>query len=280
MAGQSRAQWRFLDSGPADGFTNMAIDEALLKVLAAERGVPTLRFYSWSPPALSLGYGQLTVGKIDLRRCMSLGIDVVRRSTGGGAVLHDHEVTYSVVLRADDPRLAPGLLASYLMISHALVRGLSYLGISAELVPIRRGALLSSGRTSPACFATLSSYEVAVAGRKLIGSAQRRVQDLIMQHGSIPLSHDLDKMRAVFDSTLLDGQSTPNELVYQDRMTSLQEAGGRAYDYAEVVAALSRGIAESWQVDLLPGSLTSVEKAHSAHLRATKYGSEAWTWRR
>jgi lipoate-protein ligase A len=280
MARQSPAQWRLLDTGPADGLTNMAVDEALLEIRAAEKGPPTLRFYSWSPPALSLGYGQAIAGEIDVHRCASLGIDVVRRSTGGRAVLHDHEVTYSVVIGADDPRVASGLLAPFLTISQAMVRGLSYLGITAELLPLRHRALLPSGQVSPVCFATLSSYEVAVAGRKIIGSAQRRAHNLIMQHGSIPVSHDLDKLRAVFGAALPGGQSTHGELTYQTPMTSLQEAGGRVYSYAEVVAALTRGMAETCQVDLLPDHLTPTEKDCSAFLRATKYGSDSWTWRR
>jgi lipoate-protein ligase A len=280
MPALSRPRWRLLDTGAADGFTNMAVDEALLEVSAAEGGPSTLRFYSWSPPALSLGYGQSIAGEIDFHRCTSLGIDVVRRPTGGRAVLHDHEVTYSVVIKAADPRVASGLLASYLTISRGLVRGLLYLGITAELVPIQRGALLPSDEASPVCFATLSSYEVAVAGRKIIGSAQRRVHDLIMQHGSIPLWHDLDKLRAVFSSSLPGGRSDHGEVVYQAHMTSLQEAGGRAYSYAEVVAALTRGMVEVWQVDLLPDQLTAAEKERSTHLRATKYGSDSWTWRR
>jgi lipoate-protein ligase A len=280
MPGQSRPQWRLLDTGLADGFTNMAVDEALLEVFAAEGGASTLRFYAWSPPALSLGYGQSIACEIDFHQCTSLGIDIVRRPTGGRAVLHDHEVTYSVVIRADDPRVASGMLASYLTISQAMVRGLSYLGITAELVPLRRGAPMPSDEASPVCFATVSSYEVAVAGRKIIGSAQRRAHDVIMQHGSIPISHNLDKMHAVFGSSLQGGRSAHRELMYQAHMTSLQEAGGRAYSYAEVVAALTRGMAEIWQVNLLPGQLTAAEKERSAHLRATKYGSDSWTWRR
>ena len=172
-----------------------------------------------------------------------------------------------MVIRADDPRVASGLLAAYLTISHAMIRGLSYLGITAELLPLRRGALLPSGQASPVCFATLSSYEVAVAGRKIIGSAQRRAHDLIMQHGSIPVSHDLDKLRAVFGPSLPGGRSARSELVYQAHMTSLQEAGGRVYSYAEVVAALTRGMAETWQVDLLPGQLTTAER-EQCYLRA------------
>ena len=278
MPSQCRPQWRLLDTGPADGFTNMAIDEAILGVHAAKGGPSTLRFYTWSPPALSLGYGQPIASDIDLTQCQALGIDVVRRPTGGRAVLHDHEVTYSLVISADDPRVTSGILAAYLTISRALIRGLSYLGITAELLPLRRGVPLPSDRASPVCFATPSSYEVAVAGRKIIGSAQRRVHDVIMQHGSIPLSWDLKKMDAVFGSPQRHGASAPGELACHSGMTSLQEAGGRAYDYADVVAALARGMAETWEVELILGQLTDAERQLSAHLDETKYRSGAWTW--
>jgi lipoate-protein ligase A len=280
MPGQPRPPWRLLDTGPADGFTNMAIDEAILESYAAERRLPTLRFYTWSPPTLSLGYGQPIEADINLTQCRALGIDVVRRPTGGRAVLHDHELTYSVVIRADDPRVTSGVLAAYLAISQALIRGLSYLGIAAELLPLRRGAFLPSDDASPVCFATPSSYEVAVAGRKIIGSAQRRARGVIMQHGSIPISHDLGRLRAVFSSSPRGSRSAHGELEYQAHMTSLQEAGGCVYHYAEVVAALTRGIAEAWEVDLLPGQLTAAERQLSAHLCATKYRAEAWTWHR
>jgi lipoyl(octanoyl) transferase len=279
MSDQPRPHWRLLDTGPADGFTNMAVDEALLEVFAAEGGATTVRFYSWSPPALSLGYAQAIERDIDLKQCTSLGIDVVRRPTGGRAVLHDHEVTYSVVIRSDDPHVSSGVLAAYLTISQAMIRGLAHLGISAELLPLRRGAPLPSDKASPACFATPSSYEVAVGGRKIIGSAQRRAHDVIMQHGSIPLSWNVERMRAVFGRSSLDSWSPQGKLDDHLPMTSLQEAGGRVYDYAEVVAALARGIEETCQVELLPGLLNVAESQLSAHLRATKYHSEAWTWR-
>jgi lipoate-protein ligase A len=280
MSGPPQQRWRLLDTGPADAFTNMAIDEAILEHHAAGGGASTVRFYSWSPAALSLGYGQPIDANIDLGQCRALGIDVVRRPTGGRAVLHDREVTYSVVIRADDPRVASGVLASYLTISLALIRGLSYLGISAELLPLRRGPIQPSKETSPVCFATPSSFEVAVRGRKIIGSAQRRAHGVVMQHGSIPLSWDLDKMCAVFGVAPRGGQSARGERAYHTGMTSLQEAGARAYAYAEVVAALTRGIAETWEVELIPGQLTAAERQLSTHLRDTKYRSEAWTWHR
>jgi lipoyl(octanoyl) transferase len=277
MPGQSRAPWRLLDTGPADGFTNMAIDEALLESFAAEGPSPTLRFYSWSPPTLSLGYGQAIRSDIDFAQCQALGIDIVRRPTGGRAVLHDHEVTYSLVIGADDPRVTQGVLAAYLTISQALIRGLSYLGVTAELSPIRRGTPLPSDAPSPICFATPSSYEVVVAGRKIIGSAQRRAHGVIMQHGSIPISWDVDKMHVIFAPSPRGRHLLQAAWDYHLHMTSLQEAGGRAYEYAEVVTALARGMAETWEMELVPGRLTAGERQRSADLRATKYHSESWT---
>jgi lipoate-protein ligase A len=257
----------------------MAVDEALLEAFTAAGRTTTVRFYSWSPPALSLGYAQAIERDIDLEHCTSLGIDVVRRPTGGRAVLHDHEVTYSVVISGDDPHVSSGVLAAYLTISQAMIRGLAYLGINAELLPVRRGASLPSDQASPVCFAMPSSYEVAVAGRKIIGSAQRRAHGVIMQHGSIPLSWNLGHMWALFGRSSLTPDTAQEKRDYHPPMTSLQEAGGRAYDYAEVVAALARGIAETWQIALLAGQLTVAERQLSAHLRATKYHSDAWTWR-
>jgi lipoyl(octanoyl) transferase len=279
MPGQPSPQWRLLDTGPADGFTNMAVDEALLEVASTEGAAPTVRFYSWSPPALSLGYAQSIEREIDLRRCTALGIDVVRRPTGGRAVLHDHEVTYSLVISANDPRVTVGILAAYLTISQALIRGLSYLGITAELLPLRQSARLPSDQVSPVCFATPSSYEVAVGGRKIIGSAQRRAHDVIMQHGSIPLSWNVERLRAVFGRSSMECRLSPGKLDDHLPMTSLQEAGGRAYDYAEVVAALTEGMADIWKVELIPGQLTPAERELSAYLRTTKYQSDAWTCR-
>jgi lipoyl(octanoyl) transferase len=278
MSDDFRPRWRLLDSGPADGFTNMAVDEAILESHAAAGGPSTVRFYTWSPPAVSLGYGQSLASDIDPAMCQVLGIDVVRRPTGGRAVLHDHEITYSIVIRADDPRAASGILAVYLMVSRALIRGLSLLGISAELLPPRRGVPALSEPVNPVCFAVPASYEVAVGGRKIIGSAQRRRHGVVMQHGSIPIAWDIDTMRAVFGVAPRNGPSARGELAYNTSMTSLQEAGGQNYEYAEVVTALTRGIAETWEVELIPGQLTAAERQLSTHLRDTKYRSKAWTW--
>jgi lipoate-protein ligase A len=280
MSVLARPHWRLLDTGPHDGFTNMAVDEALLEVYAASGGSPLLRFYRWSPPALSLGYGQQIEADVNLERCRALGIDVVRRPTGGRAVLHDDEVTYSVVIREDDPLAAMGVLASYLMVSQALIRGLSHLGIAAALIPLRRPVRAPAQGISPVCFVSPSSYEVAVDGQKIIGSAQRRSKGVIMQHGSLPIRLDREMLFTVLRSPTGMGYSAHEEETFRARMTTLQEAGKQAYDYAEVIRALSRGFAETWDIELRPSDLTAEERRLSAHLRATKYALDAWTWQR
>jgi lipoate-protein ligase A len=279
MSAEAATCWRLLDTGLGDACTNMAVDEAMLEACAAGAASPTLRFYGWSPPAISIGFGQQLGSAIDLDRCHALGIEVVRRPTGGLAVLHDQEVTYSVVVREDDPRIASGILAAYLTISRALVRGLSYLDVKADLLPLRRSSLPSDSE-SPVCFLTPSSYEVAVQGRKLVGSAQRRVQGVILQHGSLPISLDLDTLFSVLPLVRRNGPSAAAESEAPLRMTSLQEAGGRPYAYAEVVAALSRGFAEVWGARLISGGLTPEEQQASTRLRLSKYGADSWLWRR
>jgi lipoate-protein ligase A len=185
-----------------------------------------------------------------------------------------------VVIREDDPLAAMGVLASYLTISRALIRGLSYLGIAAALIPLRRPGPVPAHQVSPVCFVMPSSYEVAVSGRKIIGSAQRRSKGVIMQHGSLPITLDRDTLFSVLQSSR-GGRFPPREEeAFRTRMTSLQEAGGRSYDYAEVITALGRGVAETWDIDLKPSDLTAEERRLSDHLRALKYGSDAWTWQR
>ncbi|MGH7320254.1 MAG: lipoate--protein ligase family protein, partial [Candidatus Rokuibacteriota bacterium] len=160
---------------PLEGATNMAVDEALLRARIAGDAPPTVRFFGWVPPTLSLGYGQPLDDRIDLAASRRLGIGLVRRPTGGSAILHespDREVTYSVVARAEDFVGADDVLETYRILGAGLVAGLARLGVRAELVPLIRAA---RGPASPTfCFARTGAYEIAAQGRKLVGSAQRR----------------------------------------------------------------------------------------------------------
>lgn len=264
-----RAQWRLLYTPPADGATNMAIDEAIMLSVADGTSLPTLRFYTWSPPCLSLGYAQDPQEVIDLEACRTLGYTWVRRPTGGRAVLHIDELTYSITAPQSDPRMHGGILPSYKRISAGLIAGLRRLNILAEQVPHRP----NHPSPSAACFEVPSYYEIAVDGRKLIGSAQTRRRGVVLQHGSLPLYGDVARIVDVLQLTPPQRASLRQTL--RARATTLTEAAGRPLSFDEVAAALTQGISEVLNLELIPGELTALEKERADHLREVRYNTEA-----
>jgi len=184
--------WRFIDSGPNSGAFNMAEDEKLLDQAVTEAAGPVLRFYTWDPPAVSLGRFQIMETAVRVDSCKRLGIDIVRRITGGRAVLHNQELTYSVVARTDDSLFPNEVLGTYRVIAAGLLAGLGNLGIHAEMVSRsnRHAALVKKAAKDPSCFSSPSWYEILVKGKKIIGSAQRRVPGAFLQHGSILIGYD------------------------------------------------------------------------------------------
>src|SRR5713101_8801594 len=185
--------WRFINTGAGAAAGNMALDEALLLLHEAHTAPPTLRVYGWCQPTLSLGYAQNAQQEVDLAACQAQGVAVVRRPTGGRAVLHDQEVTYSVVM----PLLAEGpstITEHYRRIGLALAAALQSLGIPVHLARPQVRAAPVRTPASPACFAALSRYELSAAGKKIVGSAQKRAQRALLQHGSIPLWMDRQRL--------------------------------------------------------------------------------------
>jgi lipoate-protein ligase A len=184
--------WQYIDSGPNIGAYNMAIDEELLSRAQAGGAVPVLRFYTWSPPAVSIGRFQHIESAVNAEACKQLGFDIVRRITGGRAVLHHRELTYSIIARADNPLFPLTVLGTYKVIATGLLAGLQNLGIPAEMVSRggRHAALVEKKVKGPACFSSPSWYEIMVNGRKIIGSAQRRMRGAFLQHGSILIDYD------------------------------------------------------------------------------------------
>jgi lipoate-protein ligase A len=260
------ASFRLLVTEPLDGASNMAIDEALLRARLTGESPPTIRFFGWAPPAVSLGYGQALDGAIDLAACLRLGIGLVRRPTGGSALLHetpDAELTYSVVARGGDFPGADDLLETYRVIGTGLAAGLRRLGAAAEVVPLVRQR---RGPTPTFCFARTGSYEIAAGGKKLVGSAQRRQGGGLLQHGSLLLTADPARLRAVFPYVEhpLAGVATLGAVL------------GRSAGFDEVAAALAAGMAEVLG-SLLPGDLMSAETALVDRLVAEKYGTTEWT---
>lgn len=263
------APWRLLVTEPLDGAMNMAIDEALLRSRIGGAGPPTVRFYGWLPASVSLGYAQPYDGTVDRDRCAALGIGIVRRPTGGSAILHEspaREVTYAVVASSSDFPGAHDVLETYRVIGQGLVGGLGRLGAAAELAPIVRGR--SADASPPAfCFVRTGAYEIAVGGRKLVGSAQRRQRGALLQHGTVVLDADPARIRAAF----------PKERDPLARMTSLAEVLGRRLAFDEVVTAVAGGLALALGVALAPGGLSPGEMALAEALVAEKYGTTAWT---
>lgn len=260
------AEWRLLiDETPRSGAWNMALDEALMESVAAGEAPATLRFYAWDPPCLSLGKRQ-PVGGVDLARCLQDGVSVVRRATGGWAILHTQELTYSIAIRPDDPRADGAILDAYRKLSQGLVMGLSLLGAPAVMNPVTFGG---TQNLSAACFEVPSAYEITVGQRKLIGSAQTRPAGRVLQHGSLPLAGDIAR---VTDYLWFESDAARAELRdhLRERATTLSDALGRPIGFMEVAEAMVSGFASALSLDLAPGAPTQHELDAAERLAPTK----------
>lgn len=272
-------KWRVVNSGTAAAATNMAVDESMLIAHSAGQAPPTIRFYGWRPAAVSIGYFQKTAD-IDLDECRRRGIDVVRRLTGGRAVLHDCELTYSIVVREDDPSIPPSITASYRYLSGGLLKGLQQLGAAAEMT-IPRGAYGQRAKlpASAACFDAPSHYELTCGRRKLAGSAQVRRQGVILQHGSILLRFSAATMAGILRLPSLKAREEMREMLSL-RAVSLEDILGRSVSWQEVYAVLPGAFAAALGIELEAGELTAQEKETAAHLAADKYSQDCWNLKR
>lgn len=273
------ARWRLLVDEWADGATNMAVDEAIMTAVAAGSVPPTLRFYGWQPPCVSIGYAQSMRAEIDLEACRQRGYTWVRRPTGGRAVLHIDELTYSIAAPADEPRMSGDILTTYRRLSRGLVEGLDALGCTAcqaeKQEPAGDGSATASAVASAACFDMPSHYEVTALGRKLVGSAQVRRKGAVLQHGALPLCGDVSRLAEVLRLEEPARQALREKL--RQRAVTLEEAAGRPVSFAEAVAALCAGFARALNLHLEPGHLTEHEQRHAAQLRE-KYLGDEWTF--
>jgi len=266
--------WRLLVDAPAGGAWNMAVDEMLLDRVATGAAAPTLRFYQWMPPCLSLGYFQ-PIDVVDVDGCRALGVDVVRRPTGGRAILHDRELTYSVALPASVLGHDDGVLPSYYRLSLALQDGLRRLGVPVTLAP----EATASGPTvhGPVCFDRPSAHEILLEGRKLVGSAQMRRGGGILQHGSILIEPRIDKLMACLrlphDSASSTGRDSPARIA--DGVAGLAEVG--LTQPAQIALAIAQAFAARFGVSLVEAPLRPDELAASRALAGSKYQSAGWT---
>jgi len=271
----SAQTWRLLVTGSATGAMNMAIDQAIMEAVADGRVPPTLRFYAWDPPCLSLGYTQ-PIADIDLERLRACGWHLVRRMTGGRAILHTDELTYSVAVRADEPIVAGDIVSSYRRLSSPFVEGLRRLGAEPEADKRADGA---GGVKGPVCFEVPSHYEITLDGKKLIGSAQVRKFGAVLQHGTLPLTGDLAR---ICDALVFADDTQRAEArarVYQ-RATTLEAALGRTVTWDEAAAVISAAFADTFGLRLEPAAtLTPDEAARADVLCAEQYATEDWNGR-
>jgi lipoyl(octanoyl) transferase len=247
----------------------MALDQALMESVAAG-APPTLRFYRWSPPCLSFGRNQPAAGRYDSAAARALGVDMVRRPTGGMAVLHDREVTYGVALPVAE---LGGPRATYIAVNRALVAGLRRLGVAAEVqaAPPPGGHPVAGGSgplTTAPCFQAAAPGEVVAAGRKLVGSAQRRERNTLLQHGSVLLDGD---QRVVERLALAPLPPAPPH-------ATLAQLLGTVPPWDAVADALAAGFADALGISLAPGPVSAREARRAGEL-VTHFRTPAWTWR-
>ncbi|MBN1254128.1 MAG: lipoate--protein ligase family protein [Deltaproteobacteria bacterium] len=264
--------WRFIDTGVNNAFLNMAIDEAILDEHIEGGMPPTLRVYQWDPPALSLGYNQSIVHDVDVAKCQEAGVEVVRRITGGGAVLHAQELTYSIVSAVNNG-IPESVAGSYRFLSQGLIASYKILGLEVELKPGRNKT------RSAACFSLTTLADLTHRGRKLAGSAQARRRNALLQHGSLPIQSHADILFSVLKfSSEASRQKT--RLLYNKRMFVLNEVIGRDIDMQELKDDLRKGFTQALGIRFYDDGLTAAEIRRSQALAAEKYGTDAWNHRK
>lgn len=280
-----RQQWRLVRSGAGSPAYNMAVDEAILTAVSEGAAPPTVRFYSWSPATLSIGYFQKALQEIDFVRLEQEGLGFVRRATGGRAVLHDRELTYSIIVSESYPGIPRSVTDAYRVLSEGLLLGFRGLGLEADMVKLEseedKTQYASMG--SAACFDSPSWYELVVEGRKVAGSAQTRQKGVVLQHGSILLDLDTDQLfRMLRFSSERMAERMKQQFVKKAVAINdvLRSVGKPPVGLKEAEAAFRTGIAEGLSIELAESGLTPYEEELAVQLVQSKYGSESWNLRR
>ena len=278
FAGYNRAvsssNWRLILSDPTSGPMNMALDEAILEAVRNDQVPPTLRFYSWNPPCLSLGYAQ-PVDDADRGAIKELGWDLVRRPTGGKAILHTDEITYSISASADHPVFEGGVLSSYKRISLALIAGLERLGLEPELNVARP---LEPSSENPVCFQNPGAFEIAVAGKKLVGSAQLRRSGAVLQHGSLPIQGELGRICLALRYPDEHDRKQAMEQVGQHAVT-IKRVLGESPTWSEMAEHLTAGFEQALQLNLSRLDPSQQEISRSHEILEKRYSDPDWTQR-
>jgi lipoate-protein ligase A len=257
-------QWQLLDTGKRHAAWNMAIDEALL-LTCESHSLPVLRFYQWENPTLSLGYFQ-NFSEVNVIECERMGIDWIRRPTGGRAVLHDDELTYSVIAPLE--KMSTSIEVSYEMLSEALAIGIKKLGLYAQLTTRHK----SRDNKNPVCFVAPAYSELTIYGKKVIGSAQMRTKHALLQHGSIPITLDRERLVRIFN---LECSHATLELI-KEQSAGLRDFLTQSFDLSKLKNCICEGFKEKFGMQFIEIEMSEPVKNLACQLFAEKYSTQGW----
>jgi lipoate-protein ligase A len=247
-------KWRLIITENLTAARNMAIDSAILMETKKRKTPPTIRFYSWNPPAISIGYFQSLIEEVNLDLCNKYGVEYVRRITGGGAVFHENELTYSIVISESHPKIPKNIIESYKRICGAIIQGLRNICINS-------------------CFAPIN--DITVDDKKISGNAQTRKNKLVLQHGTILIDVDIEKMFSILN---IPNEKIRDKLIadVKDRVTSIRHILGHKVTFNDLTECIKSGFEKEFNIELMPGNLTREELKLAETLEKQKFSSRKW----
>ena len=269
------ATWRLIHHRRQDGAWNMAVDDSLLESVIAGESPPILRLYDWDPPCLSLGYAQ-PFSDVDSHQLQQHHWSVTRRPTGGRAILHTDEITYAVIGSQSDPRLFGSVLETYRTISSALIYALALLGIKAQADKLSINQPAAS--TPPVCFEVPSNYEITVNGLKILGSAQARRQNALLQHGALPLTGDITRILEVltFPDEVARSAARTRLLAHATHVSACLQ---QEVSWDAVADALEQAFTTTLNISFVRDELSTQEVSRARALVVEKYDHPDWIHR-
>ncbi|HDT8463318.1 TPA: lipoate--protein ligase family protein [Staphylococcus pseudintermedius] len=272
--------WHFMNTGSHHPYYNMALDEALLNFVSRGEIDPVVRFYTWNPPTLSIGYFQRLSKEIDIEKVNEKGYGLVRRQTGGRGVLHDKELTYSVIVPEAHPDMPQTVTEAYRVISGGLLEGFKSLGFDAHFAVPRskeEREKLKQPRSS-VCFDAPSWYELVVEGKKIAGSAQTRQKGVILQHGSILQDVDIDDL---FDMFIFKNERLKAKMkeAFVEKAVAINDLSNETITLAQMEVAFKEGFKKALDIEFKPLELTVAQQDEVKALEE-KYRSEAFLYRK
>ncbi|MBU0437719.1 octanoyltransferase [Staphylococcus succinus] len=272
--------WNFINTGSNDPYYNMAMDEALLNFVSRGEIDPVIRFYTWNPATLSVGYFQRLTKEIDIEKVKEKGYGMVRRQTGGRGVLHDKELTYSVIVPESHPDMPSTVTEAYRVISEGLLEGFKLLGFDTYFAIPRSKEerdKLKQPR-SAVCFDAPSWYELVVEGRKIAGSAQVRQKGVILQHGSLLQDVDVDDL---FDMFKFKNDRLKDKMkqAFVEKAVAINDISNRHITIEDMEMAFEEGFRKGLNIDFKPLELTQQQQNEIKEL-TEKYKADEWNYRK